>query len=154
MVSNLTCLLDVAVEEAETEKCDALEARRLLGQSQRTSQRLEKQVTDLSKQVAFLLREVEELRGNAMADGPASEQNVVSSSEDGSAGAIISRHLVTFKDVEELQHRNQMLLNTLREVTEKQEDAEREVLTEKTAKIEQALEKALVEVESMREARR
>lgn len=154
MVANLTRQLDLAVEEAEKEKEDALEARRLLGQSQRNNQRLEKQAIDLGKQVSFLVREVEELRGNKMRDAPSDEEHHVSSTEDGSAGAIISRHLVTFRDVEELQHRNQMLLNTLREVTDKQEEAERNAIDEKTVKIERALEKALAEVEQMVEARR
>lgn len=151
MVANLTRQLDLAVEEADTERENALEARRLLGQSQRSSQRLEKQVNDLSKQVCFLVRETEELRGNRLRDEPVEEQ--VTSSE-GSAAAIISRHLVTFRDVEELQQRNQMLLTTLREVTEKQDAAEQSEIDTKTAKIQQALENALSEVEHLRDTRR
>lgn len=151
MVANLTRQLDLAVEEADTERENALEARRILGQSQRTSQRLEKQVADLSKQVCLLIRETEELRGNRLRDEPDEEQ--VTSSE-GSASAIISRHLVTFRDVEELQQRNQMLLTTLREVTEKQDAAEQSEIESKTSKITQALENALSEVEILRDARR
>jgi Fic family protein len=90
MVANLTRQLDLAVEEAETERENALEARRMLGQSQRTSQRLEKQVADLSKQVCLLIRETEELRGNRIRDEPADEDQVTSS--EGSAAAVISRH--------------------------------------------------------------
>lgn len=152
MVANLTRQLDLAVEEAETERENALEARRMLGQSQRTSQRLEKQVSDLSKQVCLLIRETEELRGNRIRDEPADEDQVTSS--EGSAAAVISRHLVTFRDVEELQQKNQMLLTTLREVTEKQDAAEQSEIDTKTAKIQRALENALTEVEHLRDTRR
>ena len=92
MVANLTRQLNLAVEEAETERENALEARRMLGQSQRTSQRLEKQVADLSKQVCLLIRETEELRGNRLRDERVDDDQV--SSSEGSAAAVISRHLV------------------------------------------------------------
>lgn len=150
-MANLTKQLDLTVEEAEREREIALEARRSLGHSQRTCQRLEKQVSDLSKQVCFLIRETEELRGNRIPDEPSDDQ--VSSSE-GSAAAVISRHLVTFRDVEELQQRNQMLISTLREVTEKQDAEEQNEIEIKTAKIQQALENALSEVETLRDNRR
>lgn len=152
MVANLTRQLDLAVEEAEAEKEKALEARRLLGQVQRASQRFEKQVADLSKQVRFLLREVEESRGNRMREAPSEGEERVTSSE-GSADAIISRHLVTFRDVEELQQRNQMLIAALREVSEKQDAEEKSAIDAKTAKVQQALENALAEVEHHRDTR-
>lgn len=151
MVANLTKQLDVTIEDAEKEREIAIEARRALGHSQRTCQRLEKQAADLGKQVCLLVREVEELRGNRLRDEPLDDQ--VSSSE-GSASAVISRHLVTFRDVEELQQRNQMLLTTLREVTEKQDAEEQNEIEIKTAKIQQALENALSEVETLRDNRR
>ena len=49
---------------------------------------------------------------------------------------------------------NQRLLNSLREVTEKGDEEEKQALGEKTRKIEEALEKALAEVEEMLDARR
>ncbi|KAI9556759.1 Nucleoprotein TPR [Daphnia sinensis] len=152
MVANLTRQLDLAVQEAETEKENALEARRMLGQAQRNSQRFEKQVADLSKQVCLLIREIEELRGNRLREEPVDDDQV--SSSEGSAAAVISRHLVTFRDVEELQQKNQMLLTALREVTEKQDAAEQGEIDTKTAKIQQALENALSEVEHLRDTRR
>lgn len=152
MAANLNRQLQLAAEEAERERDEALEARRQLGLAQRNCTRLEKQATDLGRQVRHLVREVEELRGNRrMDDGPADE---AVTSSDGSADSVITRHLVTFRDVEELQRRNVELLNALREVTERQEEEERSALSEKTAGIERALEKALAEVEQMREARR
>ena len=103
MVSNLTRQLDLD----ETE-------RRLFLQWE---QRLQLQILDLTNQVCFLMREVSELRGNRLLDEPMDDDRV--SSSEGSAAAIISRHLVTFRDVHELQQKNQLLLTTLREVVEK-----------------------------------
>jgi len=125
-----------------------------LGQAQRNSLRFEKQVTDLSKQVCFLLREIEELKGNRIADGPSTADDQQVSSSEGSAANVISRHLVTFQDIEVLQQRNQMLLVALREVSEKEEESEKNALDVKTAHYQQALETALAEVETLRDARR
>lgn len=125
-----------------------------MGQAQRNSLRFEKQVTDLSKQVCFLLREIEELKGNRIADGPSTADDQQVSSSEGSAANVISRHLVTFQDIEVLQQRNQMLLVALREVSEKEEESEKNALDVKTAHYQQALETALAEVETLRDARR
>ena len=78
-------------------------------------------MTDLSKQVCFLLREIEELKGNRIPDGPSMTGDHEVSSSEGSAAAVISRHLVTFQDIEVIQQRNQILLVTLRELSEKEE---------------------------------
>ena len=155
MVASLTRQLDLAVEEAEKEKERAMEARRLLGQVQRTGERHEKQVGDLSRQVCFLLRDIEELRGGRrMPDAPSEGDHRVTSTEEGTADAIISRHLVTFSDVEQLQERNRMLLAALREVTDKQDAEEKNAIEAQTTKMQQALENALIEVEHLRDTRR
>jgi len=154
MVASLTRQLDLAVDEAESEKEKAREAQRMLTHAERSGLRFEKQVKDLSKQVSFLIREIEILRGNRMRDSaPPGEDHEVSSSE-GSAAAVISRHLVTFRDVMELQERNHQLLTTLREVTEKQDMEEQNAVETKTARIQQVLENALAEIEQHRETRR
>lgn len=155
MVASLTRQLDLAVEEAEAEKERALEARRLLGQVQRAGQRHEKQVADLSRQVCHLLRDLEELRtGRRMPDDDPSRVSSRNEAEDGTADSVISRHLVTFRDVEELQERNRMLLAALREVSEKQDAEERGAFEAQTAKMQKALENALAELEHHRDTRR
>ena len=73
---------------------------------------------------------------------------------EGSASEVISRPLVTFRDVMQLQQRNQMLLTTLREVTEGQDEKEQTAVEAKTAKLQQALENALREMEHHRDTRR
>ena len=149
-VANLTTQLDLSVQQCDSEKLKYFEAHRLLAQTQRSSQRFEKQAVDLSKQVTFLIHEVEELRGNRMRDAPPD----FSPYREGSASEVISRHLVTFRDVMQLQQRNQMLLTTLREVTEGQDEKEQTAVEAKTAKLQQALENALREMEHHRDTRR
>lgn len=109
----------------------------------------------MNKQVQYLLAEVEARRGNNILERSAGDDSSrVSSSEESAAGQVISRHLVTFRDVEQLQQKNQQLLNVLRELSEKQEDAEKNAVDAKTAKIQQALESALVEIERYADIRR
>ena len=154
MVDSLTRQLKFAVDEAEFEKEKACKAQWTLTEAESNGLRFEKQVKDLSKQVSFLIREIEILRGNqAIESVPPEEEQEVSSNE-GSAAAVISRHLVTFRDVMELQDRNQQLLTTLREVTEKQDEEEQNAIETKTARIQQVLENALAEIEQHRETRR
>lgn len=136
------------------ERENANEARRILSQTQRSSQRFEKQVSDLGKQVCFLLREIEELKGNRIPDGPSTADDQQVSSSEGSADAVISRHLVTFKDIQVIQQRNQMLLVALRELSEKEEESEKNAVDVKTANIQQALNTALAELEHHRDTRR
>ncbi len=71
-----------------------------------------------------LLREVEILRGNRVVDDADAP---MSPDADGSASQVITRHLVTFRDVEELQRKNQELLHVVRELSDQQDQAEKEV---------------------------
>ena len=152
MVASLTSQLELAAEEAESERQNAIEARRQLLQMERSHQRYQKQVQDLGAQVRFLLREIEILKGNRIPDRSDSEMEV--SSSDGSAAQVISRHLVTFRDIEEIQKKNQELLHVVRELSEKQDEIEKNAVDTRTAKIQQALENDLSEIENLRETRR
>ena len=96
-------------------------------------------MTDLSKQVCFLLREIEELKGNRISDGPSMTDDHQVSFSEGSAAAVISLHLVTFQDIEVIQQRNQMLLVALRELSEKEEASEKNAVDAKIAHIQQVL---------------
>ncbi|KAK4876820.1 hypothetical protein RN001_009326 [Aquatica leii] len=85
----------------------------------RENERFKKEVTDLSRQVCHLLREIELSRVGSNATSP--EQDM---SDSMSSGEIISKRLVTFSDITELQSTNQRLLSLVRELTSKQEEAE------------------------------
>lgn len=73
---------------------------------------------DLSRQICHLLREIEQMRG-----GYASE-NDQSISSDMSANEVITKKLVTFSDIQELQENNVKLLLVVRDFSAKLEELE------------------------------
>ena len=77
-------------------------------------------MSDLGYQVTVLLREVESARfgGRPMPVGVDDDLGMAVDRDD--ADAIITRRLVTFKDVRELQQRNAELLTVIREISAKQ----------------------------------
>lgn len=93
--------------------------RRMENQVARENQRLKKEVSDLSRQVVHLLQEVEHSR---VGSSSASTDNDLSDSV--SSADIITKRLVTFNDITELQATNQKLLALVRELTERQEEIE------------------------------
>lgn len=95
------------------------ENRRLESQVMRENERFKKEVADLSRQVVHLLQEVEHSR---IGSSSTSTDNDLSDSI--SSADIISKRLVTFNDIAELQANNQKLLALVRDLTERQEEAE------------------------------
>ncbi|XP_053696723.1 nucleoprotein TPR isoform X2 [Sabethes cyaneus] len=73
---------------------------------------------DLSRQICNLLREIEQMRG-----GYASEADQ-SISSDMSANEVITKKLVTFNDIQELQENNVKLLLVVRDFSAKLEELE------------------------------
>ncbi|XP_058455681.1 nucleoprotein TPR isoform X3 [Malaya genurostris] len=74
--------------------------------------------SDLSRQICHLLREIEQMRG-----GYASEADQ-SISSDMSANEVITKKLVTFSDIQELQENNVKLLLVVRDFSAKLEELE------------------------------
>lgn len=68
--------------------------------------------SDLSRQVCFLLRQVEELRGGGMMVDRDQSVHENSSSEE-----FISKKLVTFADIQEMQENNAKLIALVRNLT-------------------------------------
>ncbi|XP_031346932.1 nucleoprotein TPR-like isoform X1 [Photinus pyralis] len=85
----------------------------------RENDRYKKEVADLSRQVCHLLREIELSRVGSNVTSP--DQDM---SDSMSSGEIISKRLVTFSDITELQGTNQRLLSLVRELSSKQEEVE------------------------------
>ncbi|XP_037913909.1 nucleoprotein TPR isoform X2 [Hermetia illucens] len=73
---------------------------------------------DLARQVCYLLKEVEQVRGGF------SSENEQSISSDMSANEVISKKLVTFGDITELQENNQKLILLVRDLSSKLEELE------------------------------
>ncbi|XP_068911983.1 nucleoprotein TPR-like isoform X2 [Tenebrio molitor] len=85
----------------------------------RENVRYKKEVADLSRQVCHLLQEIENSRV-----GSSSTSTDMDLSDSVSSADIITKKLVTFNDISELQKNNQKLLAIVRELTERQEEAE------------------------------
>lgn len=85
----------------------------------RENARYKKEVADLSRQVCHLLQEIENSRV-----GSSSTSTDMDLSDSVSSADIITKKLVTFNDISELQKNNQKLLALVREFTERQEEVE------------------------------
>uniref|UniRef100_A0AAQ5XSD1 Nucleoprotein TPR n=1 Tax=Amphiprion ocellaris TaxID=80972 RepID=A0AAQ5XSD1_AMPOC len=145
-VASLSAKLEQAVKEVHRLQNEADEANKRSSVLERENQRCELQLADMAQQVRVLLIELEEARGNHVL-----HDEEVSSADVSSTSEVISQHLVTFRSVEELQKQNQRLLVALRELSDAQEKEEFEATGNKY--LEQSLEKAQAELESLKEQR-
>ncbi|KAB0395840.1 hypothetical protein E2I00_014646, partial [Balaenoptera physalus] len=148
-VASLSVKLEQAMKEIQRLQEDTDKANKHSSVLERDNQRMEVQIKDLSQQIRVLLMELEEARGNhVIRDEEVSSADISSSSE------VISQHLVSYRNIEELQQQNQRLLVALRELGETREREEQEATSSKITEIHLKLESALVEVEQLRESRR
>uniref|UniRef100_A0AAQ5YRW1 Nucleoprotein TPR n=1 Tax=Amphiprion ocellaris TaxID=80972 RepID=A0AAQ5YRW1_AMPOC len=147
-VASLSAKLEQAVKEVHRLQNEADEANKRSSVLERENQRCELQLADMAQQVRVLLIELEEARGNHVL-----HDEEVSSADVSSTSEVISQHLVTFRSVEELQKQNQRLLVALRELSDAQEKEEFEATGNKRGELEQSLEKAQAELESLKEQR-
>ncbi|XP_039285637.1 nucleoprotein TPR-like [Nilaparvata lugens] len=129
-VETMTIRIDEMENEIAKLRHRAHEAEKTANHHTRENKRLSDTISDLSRQVCFLLKEVEESRGTVvpMLDSPQRLKADMNTSLD-----VISKHLVTFSDIQELQTTNQKLLAVIRELSNKQEQDEKE---KESAKIE------------------
>ncbi|XP_040841313.1 nucleoprotein TPR isoform X5 [Ochotona curzoniae] len=147
-VASLSVKLEQAMKEIQRLQEDTDKARKHSSVLERDNQRLEIQVKDLSQQIRVLLMELEEARGNhVIRDEEVSSADISSSSE------VISQHLVSYRNIEELQQQNQRLLVALRELGETREREEQETTSSKISELELQLESSLTELEQLRESR-
>ncbi|NXY43464.1 TPR protein, partial [Ceuthmochares aereus] len=125
-VASMSAKLEKAMKEIQRLQEDADRANKNASLLERENQRLEIQVKDLSQQIRVLLMELEEARGNhVIRDEEVSSADISSSSE------VISQHLVSYRNIEELQQQNQRLLVALRELGEAREKEEQETTSSK-----------------------
>uniref|UniRef100_A0A8C0G428 Nucleoprotein TPR n=1 Tax=Chelonoidis abingdonii TaxID=106734 RepID=A0A8C0G428_CHEAB len=147
-VVSLSAKLEQAMKEIQRLQEDTDKANKHASVLERENQRLEIQVKDLSQQVRVLLMELEEARGNhVIRDEEVSSADISSSSE------VISQHLVSYRNIEELQQQNQRLLVALRELGDAREKEEQETTSSRISELQSQLEEAIHELEKLREAR-
>ncbi|XP_014283373.1 nucleoprotein TPR isoform X3 [Halyomorpha halys] len=127
--------LTIKVDELENELAKLARSREEAQQTAefqvRENRRLNGCCADLSRQVCYLLRELEAARGNIIPlhDIP---DNLAADAK--TSAEVISKHLVTFRDIEELQLTNLKLRAALREMSAEKEEVEieRESVTVKS----------------------
>uniref|UniRef100_A0A1I8NNF9 Nucleoprotein TPR n=1 Tax=Stomoxys calcitrans TaxID=35570 RepID=A0A1I8NNF9_STOCA len=98
-----------------------MEAHAKISHMDRENKKLKHSQTDLSRQVCYLLKEVEQLRIGLTPDraNMSSSYGNISTTDE-----VISKKLVTFHDIAELQENNQKLLLLVRDLSTKLEEAE------------------------------
>ncbi|XP_007951334.1 nucleoprotein TPR [Orycteropus afer afer] len=147
-VASLSVKLEQAMKEIQRLREDTDKANKHSSVLERDNQRMEIQIKDLSQQIRVLLMELEEARGNhVIRDEEVSSADISSSSE------VISQHLVSYRNIEELQQQNQRLLVALRELGETREREEQETTSSKITELQLKLESSLIELEQLRESR-
>ncbi|XP_062836814.1 nucleoprotein TPR isoform X2 [Anolis carolinensis] len=147
-VASLSAKLEHAMKEIRRLQEGADKANKQASLLERENQRLESQVRDLSQQIRVLLMELEEARGNhVIRDEEVSSADISSSSE------VITQHLVSYRNIEELQQQNQRLLVALRELGEAKEKEEQETASSKISELQSQLGEAISELEKLRESR-
>ncbi|XP_060686286.1 translocated promoter region b, nuclear basket protein isoform X2 [Hemiscyllium ocellatum] len=147
-VPHLSAKLEEAMKEIRRLQKDTDQANKHSSLITRENQRLKMQVSDLSQQNRILLMELEDARGNHIL-----REDEVSSADISSSSEVITQHLVTYRNVEELQQQNQQLLVAIRELAEKQEKEEQEKTSTRISELEVNLSEALSELERLRKAR-
>ncbi|XP_054835296.1 nucleoprotein TPR isoform X2 [Eublepharis macularius] len=146
-VASLAAKLEQAMKEIQRLQDDADKANKQASLLERENQRLDIQVKDLSQQIRVLLMELEEARGNHVIRDEVSSADITSSSE------VITQHLVSYRNIEELQQQNQRLLVALRELGEAKEKEEHETTSSKISELQSQLDEAITELEKLRESR-
>ncbi|XP_044737126.1 nucleoprotein TPR isoform X2 [Chrysoperla carnea] len=119
-VSELSKQNDLLTSELHRLQKEYAEAHKTASHACRENERLKSERGDLGRQVCYLLKEIEELRSASVS----SHDNDMNTSDYHSSSDIISKRLVTFSNIEELQATNEKLLALVRELSSKQEEAE------------------------------
>ncbi|KAL3176079.1 hypothetical protein MRX96_010779 [Rhipicephalus microplus] len=153
-VATLREQLTGALVEQEQRAHERDEARAALAYTQRELHRWQQQAKDLSRQVCLLVQEVEDARSGGVAG---LQEEVSSSNEDASppltASEVISKHLVTFRNIEELQQKNAELLAVVRELSEKQEEEEKKAAEERNCEMREKLEAVMAQLQELEQER-
>ncbi|KAM7046735.1 nucleoprotein TPR isoform 3-T3 [Acridotheres tristis] len=147
-VASLSAKLEQAMKEIHRLQDSADQANKHASFFERESQRLEVRVKDLSQQICVLLMELEEARGNHVI-----RDEAVSSADISSSSEVITQHLVSYRNIQELQQQNQRLLVALRELGEAREKEEQETTSSKISELQRQLDEAVSELQQLRESR-
>ncbi|XP_024937433.1 nucleoprotein TPR isoform X2 [Cephus cinctus] len=150
-VATLSQRLDDLLAENHRLREDTDKTKTMANHQLRENQRLKTELADLARQVCFLLKEVQESRGGA----PIPTNDLSSSMmdiDDLASSQIISKKLVTFRDIEELQENNQKLLSIVRTLSSRQEEIERATDEINSGEMKEKLDRYLEQLAEMQAA--
>eukprot|EP00794_Sanderia_malayensis_P010976 gene10976-12139_t len=161
-IENLTTKFESALTKCERFRAEHEEATRKLDAAKRENQRLNVLCSDLGQQttiiscgeyaVRILIKEVEEARGG-LVSSQYETPSIVSSDTVSSSSQVISEHLVSFRNIEELQEQNQKLLAVVRDLSEEREKQEKDCSPEKMKELSSKLDFAFDQVKQLKEER-
>ncbi|XP_033340581.1 nuclear basket protein megator isoform X1 [Megalopta genalis] len=149
-IATLTSRLDELLAENHKLQESSDEANRIAKHHTKENQRLKSELSDLARQVCFLLKEVQESRSGITMHS--SEFSNTVDMENLASSEIISKKLVTFKDIEELQENNQKLLSIVRTLSSRQEEIERATDEINSGEMKEKLDRYLEQLEDMQAA--
>ncbi|XP_035228552.1 nucleoprotein TPR-like [Stegodyphus dumicola] len=158
----ITCLrsqLASALADYEKMLEERNDAKRISNSLERENSRLKSQVLDLNRQVQVLLKEIEEARGRTILEhrdndkSHEEEEEEVTSTDDITADKVISRHLVTFKDIVEIQRKNQQLLMVIRDLSKQHEEMEKKLSSDISMKFEKDIATLSSQLEDLQKKR-
>lgn len=117
---------------------------------ERENKKLKITQSDLGRQVCYLLKEIEHVRGGFTSDY---DQSIAS---DVSANEVITKRLVTFSDIQEMQENNEKLLLLVRDLSTKLEEMEtttqsNDTLASNTSKMEVKLENYIKRIKELQD---
>lgn len=142
--AQLTNQLDTLVREGVDVKAEYDDMVMKLGHMEREYKKLKTSQSDLGLQVCFLLKEIEQMRGGFSSEV---DQSI---SSDMPASEVISKKLVTFSNIQELQENNQKLLHVVRDLSAKLEDIEECEAQKESATFEAKLASMTTRMEELR----
>ncbi|KAK0158432.1 hypothetical protein PV328_009434 [Microctonus aethiopoides] len=144
-VATLTNQLDELLAQNNQLQESHDEANRIAKHHTRENQRLKTELADLARQVCFLLKEVQESRtGTSILSG-----NDTTIESELASSQLISKKLVTFRDIEELQENNQKLLAIVRALSSRQEELERTTDEINSGEMKEKLERYMEQLNEM-----
>ncbi|CAD1469044.1 unnamed protein product, partial [Heterotrigona itama] len=149
-IGMLTSRLDDLLAENHRLQETTDEANRIAKHHTKENQRLKTELSDLARQVCFLLKEVQESRSGVTVNTSEFSNSV--DMDNLASSEIISKKLVTFKDIEELQENNQKLLSIVRTLSSRQEEIERATDEINSGEMKEKLDRYLEQLEDMQAA--
>jgi nucleoprotein TPR len=170
-IDSLTNQLENAMMDYEVLKSKSEDSIKKYNLVSSENIRFRQDCNDLSRQVTVLLHEVEKLRSKLMnasrkstgntnsnnLNASSSEHNVSAYSETNeslaevtSSSEIVSKDILLFRNIEELQKQNQKLVRLLHEVTDKKQSEEKNELEQKTKEYNEKLNLALRELDEFK----